>query len=380
MFSRGCTCGGRGDACETCREKELVRPTCFDPTVLQPQAAPSPCQVVVLMRHGDRTPIPQRIGCVDFSRFADAWESLLPNAAEQAALESVPVRRSPAFDGRNSYAEFVGSRPWGQLTSRGLAQCRTAGSELRRRYPNAKLRVFSTDFPRTVQSAAAVVLGFAPVEETPVVVRPPSEETLLPNFDGACIQYAELRARRVEEAIAGPLQATRQELTAMVEPVFGEGAKMLDLRPFCIHEKTVGSLDGVDWALAERAEAYSAAMEAVVYADPELVRLACGRLTHEVLAALLAPGCDVTLLLAHDNMLTAFLVALGVYRQEWPVYASMVALETSDFDGNRKVRILVNDEPRRDWVDLAELDACLRHVAMTSEDYAFACAGSCANL
>lgn len=36
------------------------------------------------------------------------------------------------------------------------------------------------------------------------------------------------------------------------------------------------------------------------------------------------PGHRITLLAAHDNMMTAFLVALGVYKNQWPLYASMV--------------------------------------------------------
>lgn len=36
------------------------------------------------------------------------------------------------------------------------------------------------------------------------------------------------------------------------------------------------------------------------------------------------PGHQITLLAAHDNMMTAFLVALKIYKEQWPLYASMV--------------------------------------------------------
>ena len=118
----------------------------------------------------------------------------------------------------------------------------------------------------------------------------------------------------------------------------------------------------------------------------------------EVLDFLCLDGHQITLLAAHDNMMTAFLVALDVFKEQWPLYGSMVVclginlgselvcflvktswswkkttleifrelvevvgitvlvlnlfwsifatrLETAEMDG-RKVRVLMNDEAR----------------------------------
>ena len=44
----------------------------------------------------------------------------------------------------------------------------------------------------------------------------------------------------------------------------------------------------------------------------------------EVMDCLKEPGHRITLFAAHDNMMTAFLVALDIYKKQWPLYASMV--------------------------------------------------------
>ena len=44
----------------------------------------------------------------------------------------------------------------------------------------------------------------------------------------------------------------------------------------------------------------------------------------EVMDCLAEPGHRITLLAAHDNMMTAFLIALGIYKEQWPLYASSV--------------------------------------------------------
>ena len=53
----------------------------------------------------------------------------------------------------------------------------------------------------------------------------------------------------------------------------------------------------------------------------------------EVIDILRSPGHGITLLMAHDNMLTAFLIALGVYKEQWPLYASQVVLLGSNCIG-----------------------------------------------
>jgi len=349
-------------------------PYCFDPTLSPPPPSAAPRQVIVLMRHGDRTPVVSKLGEVDMSDLSSTWESLLPTLEEQVGIDRVHVRRMEGA-GRNSYASFLGVRPWGQLTSRGLAQCRLVGQELRRRYPNARIRAFSTDFPRTIQSAASVLIGFSSTEDVPIEIQSPHEQMLLPNFDGACKRYTKLRQSRITDAKAGRLRSMMEELEAALTPIIGDRPldAVLDFRPLCVHQGSVGVLAGVDRELLRRVEDYAGWRESVIYEDPELIKLASGRLVQFVLDTMATTGHMISLLMAHDTMLSAFLIAFGVYRQEWPLYASTVVLETANLDGVLMVRVLVNDEVRRDWEAWRDFAASARSVAMSREQYAAAC-------
>merc|ERR1712070_557860 len=105
-----------------------------------------------------------------------------------------------------------------------------------------------------------------------------------------------------------------EDLTAALNPVLGaEPWGTLDFRPLCIHEDTVGAVKGIDWVLMHKCEQYLATMEAVVHEDLELVRLGSRRLLRWVRDLLLEPGHEIILLLAHDNMLTALLISLGIF-------------------------------------------------------------------
>ena len=101
--------------------------------------------------------------------------------------------------------------------------------------------------------------------------------------------------------------------------------------------------------------------------------MASGRLLHWVLDLLAEPGHELVLMLAHDNMLTAFLVALGIFRREWPIYASAVIVESADFDGEMRVRVHINNEVRRDWVSWNEFVQSITSLAMTGDQYEAAC-------
>lgn len=255
------------------------------------------------------------------SHLASAWKSLLPTNTERAALDSVRVQRE-AGEGYNSHSSFVGEGPLGQLTSLGYQQCCQAGQHLRRCYPTASIRAFSTDFPRTIQSASCVLLGFGSAT-VPVVVPAPRNQTLLPNYDGNCQRYDELRATVREDAA---LLRLRRQVEEMLSPFMGQEPmkEVHDFTPFCVHQDAVGAIPGIHWDMAKTVEKYEASWEAAAYSNSELLRLAAGRLVQEVLDSLSDSGHRITLLAAHDSMMTAFLMALAIYKQQWPLYCSMV--------------------------------------------------------
>lgn len=361
---------------------DVTSVTAFDMTQKPPKPSEHPKQVVILMRHGDRTPVREKFGELDLSHLAPKWRSLLPTEAEQAELDSVRVEREEGT-GSNSYASFVGEGHLGQLTSLGFDQCRRAGQQLKVRYPEARLRAFSTDFPRTIHTASCVLLGFGNSEPAaPVAVAAPERQTLLPNYDGRCRRYAALRQQLIEAAHGeAALETMRRELEEMLLPVMGPEPmkKILDFTPFCVHQDVVGTFHGINWEMAKKIEKYKASVEAAAYANPELLRLAAGRLVQEVMDYLSQDGHEITLLAAHDNMMTAFLVALDVFKEQWPLYASMVLLETAEKDQTRSVRILMNDEVCLDWQPLETLRARVSASVMSAAHYAAACEGIAAS-
>lgn len=279
--------------------------------------------------------------------------------------------------GQNFYEKFVGTRPWGQLTSRVFAQCRAVGKEFRRRYPDARIHAFSTDFPRTLQSAACFIIGFGPERPVPIIVRPPEKETLLPNYTGDCHRYNTLWKIRGDAAKAddGPLGSLRKKFDAALEPVCGPNCLDIvqDFRPLHVHKETIGQIPGLDQHLIEMEYEHMSAVQNGMFKDAELVRLASGRLVKWVTEMLSRPGHEISLLLSHDNMLLAFLIALNVHKMEWPMYASTTVLETADFDGSLWVRVLVNDEVRRDWESWADFEKSLAPVVMSEDEYSLAC-------
>ena len=77
---------------------------------------------------------------------------------------------------------------------------------------------YCQDFPRTIQSASCVLLGFGSAT-VPVVVPAPRNQTLLPNYDGNCQRYDELRATVREDAA---LLRLRRQVEEMLSPFMGQ--------------------------------------------------------------------------------------------------------------------------------------------------------------
>ena len=119
----------------------------------------------VVHRHGDRTPI---------TPLADRsyWATIVPSAAELAALaDGTAVVPADAVATHPAAGDGV----FGTLSHRGVAQLTQIGRELRAslverdgllppRYSASALAVRSTNFPRTLQSAQALLRGLYPPE------------------------------------------------------------------------------------------------------------------------------------------------------------------------------------------------------------------------
>ena len=115
--------------------------------------------VLLVHRHGDRTPITPMAD-------RDFWASKIPRPTVINALGAGSrVLRSDAQRKAGTHVA-AGDGVFGTLTERGLDQMRSVGSVLRRRLldlgfghtlARRSVRVWSTDFPRTVQSTQAML-------------------------------------------------------------------------------------------------------------------------------------------------------------------------------------------------------------------------------
>ena len=160
------------------------------------------CQVLIVHRHGDRTPITPL-------KNEEYWRSTLPerhvleSIARGTALVRPPTQTVQSSSNNSSEKQHAatGRGPFGQLTMMGLLQMIRLGERLRTElelslrshddddhhhhdddesedvsqflnkgklftphqplHPN-KVKVFSTDFPRTIQSVQAVLTGLFP--------------------------------------------------------------------------------------------------------------------------------------------------------------------------------------------------------------------------
>ena len=138
--------------------------------------------VQALFRHGDRTP---------YSPLRDKhfWETTLPDAEDIAEISSltIPLRSSS----EPNCHPAAGNGPFGSLTIKGIAQMEARGELLRdalvhskgearpilggkemlagnsflpESYDPGSIVVWSTDFPRTIQSVQALLYGLYPPE------------------------------------------------------------------------------------------------------------------------------------------------------------------------------------------------------------------------
>ena len=118
-------------------------------------------QVLVVHRHGDRSPITPL-------KDEDFWQSQLPQPhVLEGIAKGTTLIRPP--EGNPKHGAH-GRGPFGQLTMMGVLQMASLGERLREEltgtlftdqkplHPN-RIRIMSTDFPRTIQSVQALLTG-----------------------------------------------------------------------------------------------------------------------------------------------------------------------------------------------------------------------------
>jgi hypothetical protein len=230
-------------------------------------------KVVVIHRHGDRTPLARELGpkYPEDKKMEQKWLSILPEEKTLSKLQSIGEILHQSSQEKESilYKDlYTGwdreTHPFGQLSERGTQQMISLGRRLRARYPeefisadleesSEHLSCRSTFLCRTIHSLRAVLFGFYEKNNcdenrngvcsssssssaiTPLILtRPRTEETLYPQADGRCETI--IRARQTIEPFPQPgqpplppqsrgreglLPSYYQEMTEKMRRVFG---------------------------------------------------------------------------------------------------------------------------------------------------------------
>lgn len=123
-------------------------------------------KLVVTHRHGDRTPITPL-------RDTDYWNSTL---VDPKTLQEIAEPTRVLHGAIEATHVGAGQGPYGKLTKLGLSQMTQLGHLLRETYVRYRkltpsdVQIFSTDFPRTLQSAQALLTGLFPERITNITI------------------------------------------------------------------------------------------------------------------------------------------------------------------------------------------------------------------
>lgn len=353
-----------------------------------PPAALKLRQLILVQRHGDRTPITRNVGeaIVHDDAVEALWTGLTPSEAEVAAWAEthVPVEATPGAEIAHLDA---GNEPYGQLTALGAAQMRALGAQLRTRLVDEAaflppvlsadvaaddIHVRCTSIRRTQQSAANLLMGLYPPgtaarapEDQPIALRVADHaaETLYPNSK-VCPRHDEI----IHELRAGwyngaawrgrPAEETAGPLAERCRAAFGLGEKV----PWSILREVVTCRlvhgvpmpDAVDAELVDDLIEFTGWEWGRWYEDAEMAPIASGMLARELLefvdavAAGAASAPKLVLVSGHDSTVVPLLCALGLYDNTWPPYGSQLHIELAegvgDLAGQVFVRLVFNDK------------------------------------
>ena len=327
----------------------------------------------VIHRHGDRTPI---------TPLADRefWSSVLPNSSQLVSLAAgTEVVRAK---GREPHPA-AGDGLFGTLSARGVDQLQTGGIALRQKYPDflpslataESVRIFSTAFPRTIQSVQALLHGLFPPATRrgpPIVIDTTHSDDMIPDpVPRATVEQEEreaavLRSEAVlaHAAEAEPLRVRLSQAlleARILDPIayqsqsaswgVGDQAKGTTLSwnklaevLKCLHSysRLPPGLTVDDVTRANEAGAYR---WTVLMRDRRIAQLAMGSLTAAIVktasgAARDASGLQKLVVWSgHDSTLFGLLAAFQLEAPAvWPPYASQLHVELLEEVGSARPR------------------------------------------
>lgn len=351
-------------------------------------------QVHIVARHGDRSPVSEYVlgspVFYDCGLLEDVltWTRLRdfpPLQGLRHGGETVHSLHQPLYPGFNSRLCGVG-----KLTSTGFYQHRALGNQMRRKYDQILFRnitreqtarsifVQSTDYARTIQSAAAFMLGFLPdqraLRKRVTIHVSPGERLgapppgIEPIFK-PCKQYVSFHKAELAKSNYFNIEKTKyhpllEKLCHMFglhniqnRPIIMKLFDSIAIRGCHARDSPLPCYKGhcLDYDFARKLFDFSDwAFSKASTRDGSMVGL-IPFLRHSVLGLMEAVTRGernikrFVLSLSHDVTMTHLLIALGVQLDSWMPYASRITFElwraTSSKTGVFKVRVLFNGTP-----------------------------------
>lgn len=346
----------------------------------------------IVARHGDRSPnTPYLLGDTVF------YECGLKDAAKDniswTDLKDFPHPVGLHYGDKTVHSAYHSIFPglstkrcgYGKLTRTGFQQHKALGQMMRRNYATLlntpvddsemveSIYVQSTDYSRTIRSAAAFMLGFLPDQQAvrkaltihvspgDMLSAPPPEKNL---HYQPCKHYSRFHDSQMteyhltEKAVYHPLLeklATMFQLSAQNRPVINTMFDSIATRgchikdsPLpchgdnCINYTFANKLFGfMDWSFTH----YCTEDTAIVATLPFLQHSLLGFM-EDVIEDVPGPKRFV-LSLGHDTTITYILLALGIQLDKWMSYASRLNFELwkSKEGGEYYIRVLFNGVP-----------------------------------
>eukprot|EP00298_Acanthocystis_sp_HF-20_P011962 c19657_g1_i3.p1 GENE.c19657_g1_i3~~c19657_g1_i3.p1 ORF type:complete len:454 (-),score=156.94 c19657_g1_i3:326-1687(-) len=321
--------------------------------------------VIMLLRHGDRTPIATEIGeTINSREYENFWKRILAPVRDQLLCDAL----NPVYCIGNEPKEDKYQSPLAQLTATGAHECFSVGKAIRERYTKIGflpihlqvnlISVYATNFSRTQHSAQRFLLGLYPEEfrtrlnaQIPVVVRPLSQEVLIANADGKCHALTTLIANSANHSTYPGYKELEDETKAIFK--IKNHVKWSEVREVltCHLLHGVALPVGADTELLSKISDYNTWLWSSWYENKPSQKLAVGRLFSEIstiISKAVTKQSDIRFVLftAHDNSLFPFKAALEIPSDKWPKYCSNVIIEVAKDKNsqNRFIRVLSDDQ------------------------------------
>jgi len=328
-------------------------------------------KVVVVHRHGDRTPVCARIGDKYFhTNYLSFWQERIPSAETSEKLNQfnpwVNPDRIKKWGGRNKEESKKKDTLHGVLTQRGVEQMEAVGAALRNRYvdeykflpavldPADILGARCTPIYRCHMSLASLLTGLYPNEnrtaDKPAIVITSRDSTTETMWGGHTCEMAMTMSTDSSTEFLEENKAGLEKTQKAVEDAFGidvtkdieEGNIFTSSRHSwlfigevltCFKAYGYQPFELPDWVMPKVGEIRDQVFFHKHRTQPTLNPLVSGRLLAEITkylaSAEIVGAGKIAFFSGHDTTLIPLLFSLGIADDEfkWPLYSASLVFE-----------------------------------------------------